>query len=335
MKHCKQFAPVLSVLSIISLLYGPLYAANAAAPDAPTNLRIVPNTNVDCVRQVWQNLEACGWPGPANTGYPSGTPLRATQGRTISADNTVIDGEKITGGLVIAAKNVTVRNSWIISSFGTGTAVNGTGVIKITSGASATIEYCTLDGSNRTHGGIWFEGASLVARANNIFGINDGIFVWDANNFTLEDNYLHGFTDQTANGHIDGFQTEGASYGIIRHNTFDVSQDQDSAVAIWNGRRNSDDILVENNLMAGGGFAVYAEDYSPSEQSPAGGYSVTNIRFNNNRFSTVHYPCVGNWGVWFTRGAPTDGWRRSGNTVLETGQNIDAKNPIVSGVECR
>jgi len=276
-----------------------------------------------------------GWPGLSNTGYPAATQLRNTSGRTITADNTVIDGEKISGALTIAARNVTVRNSWIISSFGTGAGVNGTGVIQIQPGASATIEHCTLDGSNRTHTGIWFQGASMVARANNIFGINDGIFAWDADNFTIENNYLHDFTVETANGHVDGFQTEGASHGVIRHNTFDVTQGQTSAVSIWNSRRNSDDILVENNLMAGGGFTVYAEDYSPSEQNPAGGYTVTNIRFVDNKFSTVHFPCVGAFGVWFTRGAPSDGWHRSGNAVLETRQSIDAQNPLVNGWECR
>ena len=220
----------------------------------------------------FQEAIAAGWPGPSNSGYPPGTQLVNTSGRTIRTDNTVIDGEKITGGLVIAAKNVTVRNSWIISSFGTGQAVNGTGVVKVESGASATIERCTLDGSNRTHAGIFYQGASLVARGNNIFGVNDGIFSWDGDNFTLEDNYLHDFTTETSNGHIDGFQTEGASHGVIRHNTFDVSQSQNAALSIWNSRRNSDDISVDNNLMTGGGFTVYAEDYSPSEQSPAGGY---------------------------------------------------------------
>ena len=191
-----------------------------------------------------------------------------------------------------------------------------------------------LDGGNATHAGIWYEGASLLARGNEIIGVNDGIFVWDADNFTIEDNYLHSFSTDAANGHVDGFQTEGASNGVIRHNTFDVSQDQTSAIAIWNGRRNSNNILVVNNLLAGGGFTVYAEDYHPSEASPAGGFTVTNIRFENNRFSNVHYPCVGNWGAWFPRGAPTDGWVRRGNKVLETSESIDTKNPSVGGILC-
>jgi hypothetical protein len=233
---------------------------------------------------------------------------------------------------VIDAKNVTVKNSWIIESAG---GVNASGVIKIEPGATATIQRTTLDGSNATHSGIWYEGASLVARENNIYGVNDGIFSWDADNFVIEDNYLHDFTENAGNGHVDGFQTEGASHGIIRHNVFDVQQDQTSAVAIWNGRRDSDDILIENNLMAGGGFTVYAEDYSPSGDNPQGGYSVTNIRILNNKFSNGRYSCVGFWGVWYPRGAPTDGWNRLGNVVLETQQNIDSSNPIVNGSECR
>lgn len=285
-----------------------------------------------CVSHVWQNLELCGWAGPKNTGCRKCRHLPLTTGRTIAIDGTVVDSEIIVGGLVIAAKDVIVRNCWIISDFG---GSSGSGVITLRPGSSATIERSTLDGSDATHAGIWYEGLKLVAVRNEIIRVNDGVFSWDASNFTLKDNYLHDFTIYAANGHVDGFQTEGASHGTIRHNTFDVTQDQTSAIAIWNSRRNSDDILVDSNLIAGGGFSIYAEDYSPSESNPSGGYSVTNIRFSHNRFSTVHYPCVGNWGVWFLRGAPTDRWRRRGNVVLETGENIDNTNPHIGKLECR
>ncbi len=319
------------------------YTYQVKAKDAAGNVGPASNSaaattqgspSVDCVRAVWTNLEACGWAGPANTGVPSGTTLRVTQGRTLSVDGTIIDGEQIDGGLTIAAKNVIVRNSLITKFVATGTAANGSGVIKILPGASATLEHNTLDGREGVHSCIWDEGASMVARYNNCFNTNDAIFIWNADNFTIEHNYIHNLSEKPANGHVDGFQTEGAAHGVIRHNTFDIAQGQTSCLAIWNGNRNSDDILVEGNLMAGGGFSVYAEDYSPSEASPAGGNSVTNIRFVDNRFSTVHYGCVGSFGVWFPRGSPTDGWRRTGNTVLETSQNVDNGNPTVSGRVC-
>jgi hypothetical protein len=301
--------------------------------------------NPECTTDVWHHLEVCGWAGPANTGHAPTTVLKPTNGRTITVDNTVVDGEKIIGALRIAAKNVTVKNSWIISDYsylGTGRALNGTGVITIGPGASATISHCTLDGSNTTHAGIWHMGESMIATANNISRINDGIFSWPDSsspragwNVMIQDNYFHDFTTLAANGHIDGYQTEGASHGIIRHNTFFITQGQNAAVSIWNSSRDSDDFLIDNNLAAGSGFLMYAEDYSPSEQRPSGGFAVTNIVHTDNRFSTAIFPCAGQFGVWYPRGAPTDGWHRSGNTILETGENVDSSNPHVKGGLCR
>ena len=312
---------------------------------SPTNLTTKTSTKspVLCTTsQVWSNLVACGWAGAANTGYPDGQVFSktVTGGLTISTDGTVIDGYKISGGVTVNAKNVTIRNSWITNSAG---GANGTGVVKILNGASATIDHNLLDGLNATHACVWHEGASMVVTANECTGVNDGIFSWAStvgvdgtgDNFTIADNWLHNFTTQAANGHIDGYQTEGAKNGVIRHNTFDVSQDQNSAIAIWNSRKNASNIAVTGNLIQGGGFSIYAEDYSPSEASPAGGYTVTNITFTDNRFSNSRYACVGSYGVWFTRGAPSDGWHRSGNVLLETGQNLDNNNPIVNGWECR
>jgi hypothetical protein len=290
---------------------------------------------------VWGALDACGWPGPVSTGFPDGQVFvrSVSGGLTVTVDGTVIDGWSITGGVQVRAQNVVIRNSRVSNSAG---GANGSGVINVNPGFSATIDHNVLDGTNSTHACIWNEGRSMTATFNECVGANDGIFSWASqvgvdgtgDNFVIADNWLHGFTEDAANGHVDGFQTEGAKNGLIRHNVIDVSQDQTSAISIWNGRKSSDNIVVDGNLIAGGGFSVYAEDYSPSEASPAGGYSVTNISFTNNKFSTVHYGCVGSYGVWFTRGAPTDQWRRSGNVVLETGQNIDNTNPTSGGRTC-
>jgi cell division septation protein DedD len=308
----------------------------------PTKTTSTPPPALCNTSAVWSNLAACGWAGPGNTGYPAGQVFSktVTGGLTISTDGTVIDGYKISGGVTVNAKNVVIKNSWITNSAG---GVNGTGVVKVLNGASATIDHNLLDGLNATHTCIWHEGASMVATANECTEVNDGIFSWattlgvdgTGDNFTIVDNWLHNFTTLAANGHVDGYQTEGAKNGVIRHNTFDVAQDQTSAISIWDGRKNASNIAVSNNLIQGGGFSIYAEDYNPSEASPAGGYTVTGITFTDNRFSNSRYACVGNWGVWFTRGAPSDGWHRTGNVLLETGQNLDSNNPIVNGWECR
>ena len=328
----------------------PITAAGGTTSTTPVNIKVtaqIPRTTTATpalckTSAVWSNLVACGWAGAGNTGYPDGQVFSktVTGGLTVTVDGTVIDGYRISGGVTVKAKNVVIRNSWITNSAG---GVNGTGVVKILNGASATVDHNLLDGQNATHACLWHEGASMVATANECTGVNDGIFSWAStvgvdgtgDNFTIADNWLHNFTTLAANGHVDGFQTEGAKNGVIRHNTFDVAQDQTSAIAIWNTRKSASNIAVSNNLIQGGGFSIYAEDLDPSETSPAGGYTVTTITFTNNRFSNSRYACVGNFGVWFTRGGPSDGWHRSGNMLLETGQNLDGNNPVVNGWECR
>jgi hypothetical protein len=111
------------------------------------------------------------------------------------------------------------------------------------------------------------------------------------------------------------------------------------------GLKSSHDILVKDNLLTGGGFAIYAEDYNPGDGSSpnyqaTGGFTVTDTRYVDNSFSTLASGCVGAFGVWFERpwppydGGPTDGWHRHGHRVLETGQDVDSGNPSGAGLNC-
>ncbi|MGH3509581.1 MAG: hypothetical protein ACRDPI_05050 [Nocardioidaceae bacterium] len=257
--------------------------------------------------------------------------------------------ERIKGCLSVEAQGVVIRDVAIACTSGkTGEAANGTGVIKIQDGASARIVNVAINGMKGVHACIWHQGTKMYAQAVNCSGANDGIWSWaDAtysnttgNHFTIRDSYFHDFTDRTSNGHIDGYQTTGAAYGLIAHNTYLMTSDtggnlSDSAIAIWDGTRTSHNIVVRRNLIAGGGFSIYAEDYSPSETSPAGGNKVTDIRFIGNLFSTHLFGCVGNFGVWFPRGGPpSDGWHRRGNRILETGASVDGGNPTYQGHLC-
>jgi hypothetical protein len=314
--------------------------------------------------RLWAHLASCGWPGPGNTGPERsqcpGHRLVANAGqltRTIrvTTANTVISCQHIQGLLDIEAQNVTVRNSVIVANSGkTGEAANGTADIKVEDGASAVIDHVTINGDQGVHACVWHQGTSLVVRAVNCYGSNDGIFSWadhgysqtTGDHFVIRDSYFHDFTDKTSNGHADGYQTEGASAGLIQHNTYQMTAGADSAIALWDSLRASRGISVKHNLITGGGFAIYAEDYSPGDGAPGdpravGGYSVSGIRFTGNVFSTHAAGCVGRFGVWFSRpgwspydGGPTDGWLRRGNRVLETGQNLDHANPSGPGLSC-
>lgn len=295
---------------------------------------------------LWNNLETCGWPGAGNTGVPAGTTLTNASGRTISTNNTIIDGQNITGNITVNATGVIIRNSKITY---TGNGGGGSGAIKVLANATATIENVEINGQTQVHTCIWHEGSSIAIRKVNCHDVEDGMFSWaqgtgsaiSGDNFTIEDNYIHDLGGNESNGHYDGWQTEGAANGVIRHNTFRTSPDGTSLIAIWNSQKNSTNITVENNLLAGGGFSIYAQDYHPSESSPSGGNTVTKITMKDNKFSTILDNCIGGFGVWFYRagwqpyqGGPTDGWNttaggssRSGNKILETGFNLDNGNP--------
>jgi hypothetical protein len=263
----------------------------------------------------------------------------------LNQPNQRIQCRTIRGCVEITAPGVTLKDVKVICSSGrSGEDANGTGVVEIDEGASATLRRVVMRGLAGNHSCVWHMGTSVKVVKVDCAGVNDGVFSWTAgpgagDNLRIRESYFHDFTTRTANGHVDGYQTEGASHGRIVHNTWLMTSDSgdndaNSAIAIWNSLDDSDDFLVARNLIAGGGFAVYAEDYSPSEASPSGGNTVTNVRFTDNVFSTRLFPCVGDWGVWFSRGRPSDGWHRSGNRVLETGQSIDNGNPTAGGTTC-
>jgi hypothetical protein len=313
---------------------------------------------------LWANLATCGWPGPGNTGpdlaqcpgghlTPEGGSL--TQTIAVTAANTVISCKNITGRLDIQAPGVTIKDSVITSDSGmTGESANGTADIKVEDGASATVDQVRIDGHDGVHACVWDQGTSLLVDAVDCYGIDDGIFSWadssysstTGDHFVIRNSYFHDFTTATANGHEDGYQTEGASDGLIEHNTYRMTIGANSAIGIWDSLRDSRDISVTDNLITGGGFAMYAEDYSPGDSGPgdasaAGGFTVAGITDTDNVFSTYAAGCVGQFGVWFARpgwspydGGPTDGWHRSGNRVLETGQSLDSGNPVNHGQLC-
>ncbi len=311
--------------------------------------------------QLWSNLATCGWPAAQNTGFtaatcPGGKLAQRGQGNSeivLATANESITCTEFNGRVIIRAPHVTITNSAVTTRGHNGSS--GSGSIVVDVGASATIDHVTVDGGNSVHACIWDQGLALTVQAVNCYKANDGVFTWAisgkpgaGDHFAVENSFFHDFTQATANGHDDGYQTEGNSDGVIQHDTFRMSANSTSAVAVWNSRESAENITVDDNLITGGGFAVYAQDYNPGDGAPgnpsaAGGFSVTNIQFVNNSFSTFAAACVGKYGVWFDRpswvpykGGPTDGWHRQGNVVLETGEKVDNANPHKpSGDLCR
>lgn len=143
------------------------------------------------------------FPGPGNTGIPSGTSLTSYSGPcTISAANTVIDSKNITCSLSIQASNVTIKNSKIVASD-----------ISIDSGSLLLMDSEVDFGNNINGEGL--KGSNFVIQRANMYGGKRQ--VW-CDHCTLEDSYLHDqLSDPSGVTHESSARVE--AYAILRHNT--------------------------------------------------------------------------------------------------------------------
>jgi len=242
--------------------------------------------------------ESCTGPIGALTLYTGSTEFH-TEGEVI--ENVEIH---TTSGLYITADNVTFRNVRILF---TGAVNEGFTAVAVNGGANTTFENCEIDGQSRVARGIAGDPGPFTVRNCEIHHVGNGVEVDSP--FTIEGNYLHDIvTPEGLDWHADGIQTPKSGQDmIIRHNTILLTGPETGAINIMGDETTpARNVLVEHNLMAGGGYTVYA--------GPGANYRVI-----NNRFSTRTYPRVGTAGVWYWDPSEDGDVLRSGNEILETG----------------
>jgi hypothetical protein len=253
-----------------------------------------------------------GFPDASNTGVPAGTALSAYSGpSTVSTPNTVIDGKTI-GCIRVSAPGVIIRRSKISCSGGYA-VYSGDGDY---SGTPLLIEDSEIDCKNT--GGTALGDAGITARRVNIHGCENG---GDINqNFTVQDSYIHDLynsssahTDglQFASGHFERGRVVGGSLNVtITHNTiYGMGADGSFGTsAIISNRGDDRNVLIENNLLAGGAVAIYCEQ----------GATGHNYRVINNAFSRRFSQKVGAYGPSTDCSDET----QSGNHYYETGQPL-------------
>jgi hypothetical protein len=106
------------------------------------------------------------------------------------------------------------------------------------------------------------------------------------NHWNIHDNYLHDPVN-LGSDHTDGMNIwgDGQTDFIIRHNTVLNSLPQTSCIA---NPGTTSNILITDNLMAGGGYTIYAG---------AGRGGVTGERIVGNYFSTRYWPKCGYFNI--------------------------------------
>ena len=238
-----------------------------------------------------------GYPNASNTGVPAGTALSPSGSLTITTPGTVIDAKDVNGSIYVDADNVTIKRTRIRNAGGTGISI-------VPGRHGILIEDVELDGTGNADASEAIKFGGYTARRVHIHHYGEG---FRANGDVLiEDSYAHDFTNFIAAGaHQDAIQSTGGNDLTFRHNTLLMNVDGGNA-AIMLGTYYGSNVLVENNIVAGGSYVLY------------GGGDWGNVRFVNNRISTAYFPRGGYFGV-FTY---ADNATKTGNVWHETGQPV-------------
>lgn len=214
-----------------------------------------------------------GWPDATNSGVRDQAALERSGSVTVTTDGAVIENLDINGRIIVKADNVTIRNVRVTG--------NASHLIR-NHGRDLLVEDTTLIGQRPCAAGIAF--TNYTARRVDISGCADGL---KANSdVVIEDSYIHELRKWSGT-HNDGIQGTGGSNIVIRNNRIEGPlRASVSAIKFDSLNRHLDNVTIEENLIAGGGFSIYLE-------AGEGMDPPTNARIINNVF--VEGSMTWNW----------------------------------------
>lgn len=208
------------------------------------------------------------YPDKSNTGVPASATLTRYEGTLrITTDNQVVDGMEVVGDIVIEANNVTIKNSRIIS----GTPWHA--VMIADDAAGFTLMDCEIDGRSTTDNGVYGHGTIL---RTNIHSVENGMTIWGPS--VIKDNFIHSLAATDEDPHFDGIQINGADDVSIIHNTVINEHGQTAAIIMGNTFSGLSNIIIDNNLLIGGGYTVYVDG-----RNGGGPVDDASIQIINNR----------------------------------------------------
>lgn len=268
-------------------------------------------SGVNCTTGLLANVEACGWPGPSNTGVQPGHTLQRVDGNiTIASD--FIDKE-VYGCVSINASNITIRNVRIhypaATCFGWGSMG-----ISDTEGSrqdftGLVIDHVEIDGSAdqiAPDDAIHFSSnVSYTVTNSNIHHVDDCIsFQAPGGTVVFHNNYCHSVAVYPG-AHSDGLEFYGGNNIQFYHNFIDTG----SVSGTWNLNIkpfNAFSGVIEDNLLNGihGGIIIDLGD-----GGPIGSLTIRNNKFPHTLITNCSYelrPIVSG-NVYFDTGALVPG----------------------------
>ncbi|WP_214409871.1 hypothetical protein [Sphaerisporangium fuscum] len=266
-------------LVIAALAVGVLTAA-CGASGASDDVRDVPTKTT---RKPDGRPDLSGFPSARTTGPKPGTQLRVVGETTVKKAGEVVEGVEIHGKLNIEADDVVVRNVRVVGQ-GDWAIIQRQGV----SGADISDVEIMGDGTTKVDTAVLNQGGQISVRRANIHTVSNGIVT---DHGVIEDCYLHDFKEFPGD-HVDAIQIGGSPMkGLsltVRHNTVFNQVAETSAIIIGQDFSRTHDVLIQNNLLAGGGYTIYGGE---------GKFGVpTDIRIVDNIFSRRFFPKGGSFG---------------------------------------
>jgi Bacterial TSP3 repeat len=262
------------------------------------------------------NPSACGFPDVENTGprVAAGDLQLVNSNVTLDRPGQIYENKDVHGCITVTAANITVRNVRITGCGGVfgPPAGNAMGLL---------LEDVEIDDD----GDLFGTQCCSNFTARRVFFHNGGDCVTAEANVTVEDSFCtmgpdhddDGWADSTdfcndPEAHFDGFQSDFTMSNVtFHHNTIRNPCNQTSAILIGHVGPTSRDIVIDQNLMAGGGYTVYCEDL---------GRDVPRQILTNNRFSRVFFPNAGSFGP--TTSCATPDVLAAGNVWDNTGARL-------------
>jgi hypothetical protein len=263
---------------------------------------------------------ACGYPDATNTGVPAGTPLTARSGDyIITTPGTVINGWALTGYIEINANNVTVENSDITvngTQAGCSSPCGGHGIWTAPGVTGTVIHDVTCHGGAPSGNNV----TQYCIQSNNSSTSVNRVHAYNCTVcFAGPGSWQNSFIDQRGVT-IPGEHYECEYYGggfpsmNFNHNTCLQPQKQTATVFASVDFGNQNTLTITDNLLAGGGYALYGGG------SGNGGSVLGPVTVSSNRFSRLYFPNGGYYGIAAYFAMAVTSW--TGNVWDDTGQPV-------------
>lgn len=204
----------------------------------------------------------------------------------MTKSNAVVSDLVVSGCIEIYADGIVVKNvrvnvdgdGWAIGVHGnSGVVVEDSTLAPATPGRQMQVGVKDITGSS-----------TITVLRSDISGWSTGI---QSSAGLVQDNYVHSPVFLPGD-HTNGFTDNGGRDNgtmVVRHNTFLNSKDQTDAISLFEDFGRIQNVTVDNNLVAGGSYSVYAGHND-------GGPTTNHVVVTNNHFSTRYSPAGGEFG---------------------------------------